>query len=299
MYINIEKKKDYYMSTDITVGIPTYRRPDLLERAIESVLNQTYKNIFINISVDYHQESDKEYKKLQNKYLKYKNIKFNFQKINIGSLENFFYLSKNCNTDYFMWLADDDEMSSSLVASLKKKLISSADIVCSCPFWVLKKKDKEKNIKPITFESNNLLNRIFNYLKSNDDVFFYGLHKSKILKEATFEGYWWPNKKNLANWAYVLQFDILLKGRICLVEDENAKWINHDYGEKYYVRSIGKSLFKYLAYVMRRINVYFYYIKKCFLNKNIFLSFLIIFASLLFFFRDIIFGEPIYKKINF
>ena len=66
------------MSTDITVGIPTYRRPDLLERAIESVLNQTYKNIFINISVDYHQESDKEYKKLQNKYLKYKNIKFNF-----------------------------------------------------------------------------------------------------------------------------------------------------------------------------------------------------------------------------
>ena len=39
-----------------------------------------------------------------------------------------------------MWLADDDEMSSSLVASLKKKLISSADIVCSCPFWVLKKK---------------------------------------------------------------------------------------------------------------------------------------------------------------
>ena len=56
MYINIEKKKDYYMSTDITVGIPTYRRPDLLERAIESVLDQTYKNIFINISVDYHQK---------------------------------------------------------------------------------------------------------------------------------------------------------------------------------------------------------------------------------------------------
>ena len=41
MYINIEK--DYYMSTDITVGIPTYRRPDLLERAIESVLNSNLK----------------------------------------------------------------------------------------------------------------------------------------------------------------------------------------------------------------------------------------------------------------
>ena len=125
------------------------------------------------------------------------------------------------------------------------------------------------------------------------------MHKSKILKEATFEGYWWPNKKNLANWAYVLQFDILLKGKICLVEDENAKWINHDYGEKYYVRSIGKSLFKYLAYIMRRINVYFYYIKKCFLNKNIFLSFLIIFASLLFFLEILFLESQSTKKLIF
>ena len=113
-----------------------------------------------------------------------------------------------------MWLADDDEMSFSLVASLKKKINFISRYCVLMSFLGSKKKDKEKNIKPITFESNNLLNRIFNYLKSNDDVFFYGLHKSKILKEATFEGYWWPNKKNLANWAYVLQFDILLKGNL-------------------------------------------------------------------------------------
>ena len=92
---------------------------------------------------------------------------------------------------------------------------------------------------------------------------------------------------------------IFCSKEICLVEDENAKWINHDYGEKYYVRSIGKSLFKYLAYVIRRINVYFLLYKKMFFKQKYFLSFLLIFASLLFFFRDIIFGEPIYKKINF
>ena len=44
------------MLTDVTVGIPTFRRPDLLERAILSVLNQTYKKITLNISVDYFEK---------------------------------------------------------------------------------------------------------------------------------------------------------------------------------------------------------------------------------------------------
>ena len=53
------KKKDYFMSIDITVGIPTYRRPFLLDRALKSVLKQTYKNIFINVSVDYYEKTIK------------------------------------------------------------------------------------------------------------------------------------------------------------------------------------------------------------------------------------------------
>ena len=123
------------MSTDITVGIPTYRRPFLLDRALKSVLKQTYKKIFINVSVDYYEKNDQDYKIIRDKYLKFKNIKFYFQKKNIGSLENFFFLSNSCKTEYFMWLADDDEMTSSLIENLKKKIISSKNIVCVCPYW--------------------------------------------------------------------------------------------------------------------------------------------------------------------
>ena len=299
MYINIIKKKDYFMSTDITVGIPTYRRPFLLDRALKSVLKQTYKKIFINVSVDYYEKNDQDYKIIRDKYLKFKKNKFYFQKKNIGSLENFFFLSNSCKTEYFMWLADDDEMTSSLIENLKKKIISSKNIVCVCPYWYLKKKNKEKDITPATFETNNLFSRVFNYLKFSDDVFFYGLHKSRIIKEATYSGYWWPNKNNLANWAYVLQFDILLKGKICLVDDVNAKWINHDYGTKFYVRSIGKSFFRYFAYIVRRINIYYYYMKKSLMQKKFHIFFLLLIISPLFFIRDIIFGEPIYKIVDF
>ena len=45
-----------------------------------------------------------------------------------------------------MWLADDDEMSETLIESLRK-IISSNDIVCVCPYWFLKNNEKEKNYK--------------------------------------------------------------------------------------------------------------------------------------------------------
>ena len=235
------------MLTDVTVGIPTFRRADLLERAILSVLNQTYKKITLNISVDYFEKDDQEYRFLRDKYKSFDNVNFFFQNKNIGSLQNFLFLSNHCKTEFFIWLADDDEMSETLVESLKKKIISSNDIVCVCPYWILKNNEKEKTIKPKTFDSNSVLNRAIKYLNYSDDVFFYGLHRSKTLKKAKFDGYWWPNNKSLANWAYVLQFDILLNGKITLVDEIDAKWINHDYGSKFYISKIGNSFFRYLS----------------------------------------------------
>ena len=46
---------------------------------------------------------------------------------------------------------------------------------------------KRKTIKPKTFDPNSVLNRAIKYLNYSDDVFFYGLHRSKILKKAKFD----------------------------------------------------------------------------------------------------------------
>ena len=178
---------------------------------------------------------------MKDKYKSFDNVNFFFQNENIGSLQNFLFLSNNCKTEFFMWLADDDEMSETLIESLKKKIISSNDIACVCPYWILKNNEKEKTIKPKTFDSSSVLDRAIKYLNYSDDVFFYGLHRSEIFKKAKFDGYWWPNNRSLANWAYVLQFDILLNGKITLVDEIDAKWINHDYGSKFYISKIGSS----------------------------------------------------------
>ena len=42
----------------VSIIIPTYKRPDTLERAINSVLNQTYKNIEVIVVDDNNPDTE-------------------------------------------------------------------------------------------------------------------------------------------------------------------------------------------------------------------------------------------------
>ena len=89
----------------ITIGIVTFDRTELLKRAVQSVLSQSYKNFIILIGND-NPKIKLNYKKLGLK--KNKNIKiFNYKK-NIGERKNLNFLLKKTNTELFCWLGDDD-----------------------------------------------------------------------------------------------------------------------------------------------------------------------------------------------
>ena len=68
--------KNLKVSTIIT----TYRRADMLKRAIDSVLNQTYSNIEVIVVDDNDEKSeDRKYKSIsyqKDRYLKKKKINF-------------------------------------------------------------------------------------------------------------------------------------------------------------------------------------------------------------------------------
>jgi glycosyltransferase involved in cell wall biosynthesis len=51
----------------VSVVIPTYKRPDMLGRAINSVLNQTYDNIEIIVVDD--NDADSEYRRETEEFL--------------------------------------------------------------------------------------------------------------------------------------------------------------------------------------------------------------------------------------
>ena len=80
----------------VTIGIPTYRRSDLLDKTLNSIFLQTYKNIKIIVS-DNGTDSDL-ITPIIDKYKKLLNIDFYQQKKNIGPINNFLYI-----LDHFLW----------------------------------------------------------------------------------------------------------------------------------------------------------------------------------------------------
>jgi len=90
----------------ITTIIPTYRRPKFLQRAIKSVLNQTYPHfqvcVYDNASGD---ETRDVVAKLSQREPR---IKYHCHSENIGALANVNYGLERVDTPFFSYLSDDD-----------------------------------------------------------------------------------------------------------------------------------------------------------------------------------------------
>lgn len=105
-----------------TIITPTYERPEMLERAVESVLNQTHQNfdiIIINDSPEFdYTEFENKYKN-NNKIIYIKNEKnsgVNFSR-NIA-LEK----TKDLHSDYTIFLDDDDWLYSDALENINRVL---------------------------------------------------------------------------------------------------------------------------------------------------------------------------------
>ena len=92
----------------VSIGLPVFNGEDFLENALDSILNQTYKNIEVivcdNASTDrtssiisaYHKNDDR--------------IKYHRQEINIGAAGNYNRTFELSIGKYFKWAAHDDVM---------------------------------------------------------------------------------------------------------------------------------------------------------------------------------------------
>lgn len=90
----------------ITTIIPTYRRPELLRRAIRSVLSQTYPHlqvcVYDNASGDDTASVVAEMAKADPR------VKYHCHSENIGAGKNFIYGAEHVETPFFSFLSDDD-----------------------------------------------------------------------------------------------------------------------------------------------------------------------------------------------
>lgn len=123
------------MNDLVSVIIPTYNRPLYLDRAIKSVLNQTYKNIEIIIvddNGDNYEIQDKT-KIIIDMFNSYPNVKYIRNRFNMGGAESRNEGVKNAKGKYISFLDDDDVYDKDKISEQMKVLITNTNIdVCYC-----------------------------------------------------------------------------------------------------------------------------------------------------------------------
>lgn len=246
----------------VTIGIPTYNRPHLLRRALTSVADQHYTDLHVLVA-DNASPGRETADVVASFADRLPSISYHRHDRNVGSLANFLFLLHAAETEYFMWLADDDEISPSYVSHLVMILEENPDAAAAAGHWHLMRSDTDTLPMPTAhFPQRSAMARALRFIWRSDDAFFYALHRTAVLRTASFPGYVWPNRGIVLNWAYVYLLDVVLSGRILLAQDPAVQFINHDYTAKSYTVT-HSGISAGLAHVCRRVNVHALYVAKC------------------------------------
>ena len=112
----------------VTVGMTSYRHAKYIGDAIESVLDQTYQNIELIVSIDYCDDGSVEI--AQDYARKYKNKVFvQVHNERLGASGNAQSLLPLVRGDLFCWFASDDLMHRSKIEEQVQAFLDSPDIV--------------------------------------------------------------------------------------------------------------------------------------------------------------------------
>ena len=94
----------------VTVGVVVFNGALTLRRAVESILNQSYKGFVIHISDDASVDATAEVGR--SLAAEHSGVAFTQQPRNLGPANNLRFLLERATTEYFMWLAADDYLES-------------------------------------------------------------------------------------------------------------------------------------------------------------------------------------------
>lgn len=247
----------------VSVGIPTYNRPEGLRRTLECIIGQTYKNLEIIVSDNCSPGLETEV--VVSEFMAKDNrIQYYRQNDNKGAHFNFKFVLDKATGKYFMWAADDDLWDPIFIETLINPLTRNQEVSTSFCSYTFIDMDGKLIGSPRDFDySNNYsIFRIIKFLLYYDDGCVYGLHRRDVIKKAKFPIWWSINSKTPINSAYPPILYLLAAGDFFLVDAGSPLWFNRlrvnttikaEYPSK--VTRSGNIFFEYVAFVLRKINI--------------------------------------------
>lgn len=197
----------------VTVAIPTYNRPELLKKAIECTINQTYKNLDILIS-DNCSEDPKVEQICREYAAKDKRIRYFRQKENIGITANGRFIESNAIGEYYTCLTDDDWLSENFVEECMKVMLNNPD--CTIASGYVINYDENYNVHKescfLSIDQDNYIDRFKVYYAQPWLFGTYGIRRvSDIKRAAEFKD------RICEDWAYTSKF--LFMGKFYILDN--------------------------------------------------------------------------------
>ncbi len=200
----------------VTVGIPTYNRPKGLERTLQCILGQTYRNIRVVISDNC--STDKEVLPLLKQYAAQDSrVSYVVQETNLSIVPNFQYLLDQASGDYFMWAADDDYWDTNFIETCVNALEANPDVILCIPDLKLTFEDGSARNSKLnrSFMQRGLFSRSFQFIRSTAEnkYFFCGLYRTGLVKNIPFDNSWGGD--------HLFIYEALTKGKFLYIKGQS------------------------------------------------------------------------------
>lgn len=237
----------------VSVGMPVFngRKKAFnysinIEKSLESLINQNYKNLEIIISDNCSNDgTDEIIKKFSKNDIR---IKYFQQKKPITPGQNFDFVLKKSSGKYFKWNSHDDYISYDFISENVKFLEANKEFIFSSSPCCFDHETKNKIYKKFDFSSNQY-SRIKNFFKirSVSHSFFYGLiRRESLIREANMH----PWAAEATDW--ILNLKLLFEGKFKTISNGEivigtsgasmtGDWVK-------YVKNKNKIIYKLLPY---------------------------------------------------
>jgi glycosyltransferase involved in cell wall biosynthesis len=166
----------------VSVGIPTYNRERELERAIESVLNQTYRNVELVVSDNASTDNTEAMcRRLAQRDARLRYIR---HPVNRGASANFTAALENARGPLFMWLGDDDWLETSDYVSRCASVLLEDETysVVGGSVRYFEGEEFKFQEEPITIEDESAEERVVSYYRQvKGNGIFYGIMRKAAI----------------------------------------------------------------------------------------------------------------------
>ena len=163
----------------VSIGIPTFNRPQGLMRTLTCITGQSYRNIEIVVSDNCSPGDD--VKRVVEEFMRQDGrISYYRQETSLGVDGNFKFVLGKATGEFFMWAADDDEWAEGFIEQCLNVLQQQDDVVSVMPHFETSYRfdgRREAGVLPALSIENAKAKNAFMFLDCVTPSLFYGLHK--------------------------------------------------------------------------------------------------------------------------